>query len=514
MQKASVLMLAALCCACARSPADDGTDALRRSAKVCQAVDCERVHATLERQEGTWRVTGVNLWAERLTRSDLVRLAALTTLDSLEIRGDCQVAAEAIRELAALARLRRLLLSGQQSGARLKALSHLPKLEDLELDMGAGDQELPHSDLVHLGNLHNLRRLSLGRLGFSFADASVEYVKPLARLEELDLRFSDRITDAGVAQLRGLSNLRVLRLEKLGPKGLSAIKDLPRLEHLSIDTYNPAGGKADFSLLRHLKSLTIHSLAGNATGNICVPENLRRLELGEWWFRKEGRLNLQPAPTHLACLGLCFPPRCSPESKQVELQWLSSFWELRELTLDYAIEKDLITLPALASLRALALTGQSGVITDQGMKVIARFRQLESLRTQNTWRVTDEGMEALRNLPRLRRLEFEVIAGVSEKGLASIWLLKRLRALHLDLSDESLKGLVEDVLARVNTLSELEELSLRGTLTDKGLGNLANLKKLRSLDLRWCDGFTDDGLASLMSSLPGLQVVKRTYERE
>jgi hypothetical protein len=124
---------------------------------------------------------------------------------------------------------------------------------------------------------------------------------------------------------------------------------------------------------------------------------------------------------------------------------------------------------------------------------------------------------------------------VTDKGLGYVWELSQLCALNLVVNDaakitgKSLTGLsdlkalrkltlvlprgvpVDDVLARVKALEELEELAVAGPLTDVGLKNLEALKKLRILDLTDNTGYTDDALASLMSSLPNLQVVKVVY---
>jgi hypothetical protein len=44
------------------------------------------------------------------------------------------------------------------------------------------------------------------------------------------------------------------------------------------------------------------------------------------------------------------------------------------------------------------------------------------------------------------------------------------------------------------------------------LKKLADLKKLRCLDLTYTHGYTDAALAALMQALPDLQTVRRSYE--
>ena len=54
-------------------------------------------------------------------------------------------------------------------------------------------------------------------------------------------------------------------------------------------------------------------------------------------------------------------------------------------------------------------------------------------------------------------------------------------------------------------MANLQELCLKGEVTDKTLKNLADLKKLHRLDLSWSHGYTDRGLAELVKSLPALK---------
>jgi Leucine-rich repeat (LRR) protein len=391
-------------------------------------------------------------------------------------------------------------------------MSTFAQLEDLELDaVGLGKEEWGSEAFGQLTKLGTLRRLALGHWGGGLSDETLEFIKPLRRLEELDLVSTGHVTDEGLAVIRDLRELRVLKLETLGTTGLSAIEELPQLERLSIGTFVPTDRKADFSRLEHLKWLSLSGLAPGREIDIRLPPNLRGLELSEWWFRRKNRFNLLPALSQLKSLRLEFPARCAPDSRRINLDWLGSLPELRELTLDRAIEKDLMTLPDLPSLRTLELTGQHGVISNESLKVIvSRLPHLESLRTMTGWFVTDTGMEPLRKMTSLRRLELEYTFGLSEKGLASIGELEDLRVLHVGLPDESRQGPVADVVARIASLKELEELWLGGNLSDESLGHLASLKKLRSLDLTGCEGFTDEALASLMDELPRLTTLTYT----
>lgn len=494
-----------------RAVAEDAAAALLRCKEQCTG-NLGTVRATLERRNGEWQVTGLSVFSNRLPSSDFKRLAVLRDLDTLNLYNDGHVPSRAIEKLSALPRLRRVVLTGPVTADDIRVMSTFAQLEDLDVSIRSiGEDELESEAFGQLTKLRALRRLALGYRGGGLSDETLEFIKPLEQLEELDLSITGHITDVGLAKLRGLRELRILELEMLGATGLSAIEELPQLERLSIGTFVPTDRKADFSGLEHLKWLSLDTLAPGREIDIRLPPNLRGLTLSEWWFHRKRRFNLLPALSQLESLRLEFPARCAPDSRRINLHWLGDLSELRELTLDDAIDTDLMSLPDLPSLRTLETSGQYGLISEAGLKtIVSRLPHLESLRTMTGWLVTDAGMEPLRTMTSLRRLELEYTFGLSEKGLASIWELKDLRGLHVVLDDESLQGPVAGVVARLASLKELEELWLGGNLSDENLRQLADLKKLRSLDLTYCKGFTDEALASLMDELPCLTTLKYT----
>ena len=73
--------------------------------------------------------------------------------------------------------------------------------------------------------------------------------------------------------------------------------------------------------------------------------------------------------------------------------------------------------------------------------------------------------------------------GVTAAGLAWVWEMKRLRTLKLNLYEHAGDWTLGVILPRLKVLSELEELSVSGAVADDGLASLADLKKLRRLDL-------------------------------
>ena len=72
-------------------------------------------------------------------------------------------------------------------------------------------------------------------------------------------------------------------------------------------------------------------------------------------------------------------------------------------------------------------------------------------------------------------------------------------AAGLKASDADLKDLIE--------IPDLRYLSLYGSeITDTGLKELAKLKHLKELDLRFCKQLTDAGVTELIKALPGVPI--------
>jgi hypothetical protein len=433
-------------------------------------------------------------------------LAELKTLDSLELSAVCSglgaVTTQGIQTLRTFPHLRRLVLLCRLPEGGLGALGSLHELQELELLGDYGKDE----SLVPLSEVPKLRRLTVT----CATDEALASMKSLKSIEELCLRPGLWFTDAGVAKLRAMVSLRSLSLyaPNITAKGLSQLADLPRLEHLAFgwsatDVDACRFGPADLSSWRGLRSVDISCLRPEDGSAVRLPASLEALRLSQG-----EALALQPLPGHLRSVTVMLH---QPDA--VDLKWLSPLPDLRELCLQGRIDSAVKAIADLKALRALTLARGTEPVSDEGMKRIGELRQLESLEIEEVGsEVTDAGMASLRNLGELRRLNLKAMNKVTDEGFACLRDLKRLRALSLDLSLRSQPRNFDGMLSHVQALGELEELSIQGAaLTDEGLKKLADLKKLRRLDLTGCDGYTDNGLRALMQALPNLQEVKRSY---
>jgi hypothetical protein len=111
--------------------------------------------------------------------------------------------------------------------AALKTLPHLHKLVVEKAD-------LTPRTLAAIGACKDLRHLGLVNCGVS--DNELAGLKDLTRLEHLALSDNPRITDRGMATVKGFDRLRVLYLSKtaITDKGLAELKVLDGLRTLSV----------------------------------------------------------------------------------------------------------------------------------------------------------------------------------------------------------------------------------------------------------------------------------------
>jgi hypothetical protein len=111
--------------------------------------------------------------------------------------------------------------------AALKSLPHLHKLIVEKAD-------LTPRTLAAIGACKDLRHLGLVNCGVS--DTELAGLKSLARLEHLALSDNPKITDRGMAVVKGFDRLQVLYLSKtsITNKGLAELKALDGLRKLSV----------------------------------------------------------------------------------------------------------------------------------------------------------------------------------------------------------------------------------------------------------------------------------------
>ncbi len=122
----------------------------------------------------------------------------------------------------------RVALTGKDSAAALSYIGDLPHLKSLFLDV----PNLTDADLVNLKGLHELELLSLND---KVSDAGMKHLKGLSGLGKLYLGRT-RISDAGLAELEPLGSLGKLSLAEtdVSDAGLAHLKKPAGLRHLDL----------------------------------------------------------------------------------------------------------------------------------------------------------------------------------------------------------------------------------------------------------------------------------------
>jgi hypothetical protein len=114
----------------------------------------------------------------------------------------------ALAKLSTQTRVRTLHLGGQQvTDKNLAHVGRMTGLEELIIFPGLG---LTDAGVAHLAELKNLRVLIL--TDSEMTDASLRHIGSLTQLQELSLE-GKGFSDEGLAQLRGLTRLKSLRLD-------------------------------------------------------------------------------------------------------------------------------------------------------------------------------------------------------------------------------------------------------------------------------------------------------------
>jgi Leucine-rich repeat (LRR) protein len=374
-------------------------------------------------------------------------------------------------------------------------------LDELRLENCA---EIGDDDLLLIDKLVNLKRLDIRRkLGdHVISNKFLSHVRSLKKLQELSIVGIARITDSGIAEVRGLESLRRLDVSQTGITlaGVIALK-LPNLEDLSVGDYPD-----DSRLASSLPNLTALSIGlGKRKNQVAVqlPENLRRLSVTQTGSAPE----FQSLPQHLEYVSVYNPNF----GKDVDLDWLASLPELAELRILADGDKSITAAAKCKKLRSLTLA-ECSPPSEQGIEYLARISTLESLAIVSGARVTDRSLGSIGGLADLRSLELGSLNGVTLTGITALARLRGLRSLSIDLDKRSSLRPFDKVLERITSLTALEQLSLHNVrVTDEGMKALSALKKLRSLDLTESSGFTDDGLASLVVALPELRTINISY---
>jgi Leucine-rich repeat (LRR) protein len=308
------------------------------------------------------------------------------------------------------------------------------------------------------------------------SDAGLAHLKGLTDLVALELA-DTRVSDDGLVHLKGLTKLKGLQLPgtRVSDASLKSFTSLPSLSHLGlVSTRVSARGFAD--LKAALPKVQVTWSEPNRTVAEAVlalggTVHLRPDGEGERLVRAVADLPAQ----HFRVTQVHAPGTGKP---------------LGDLSPSLGRLSD----PTFDDLRVLDLTGTAATDADLG-KNLAKLTKLTDLSLART-QISDDGLASLVALKRLRRLVLDGTA-VRAPGLRRLKELPELVELRL-----GCPTLIDLGITPLGELKRLRKLSLVGSqVSDEGLKALADLKELQELDLTGTK-VTPQGLAALKKALP------------
>jgi len=235
-----------------KSPATAGHAAIKPTtdeARVIAEIEKLGGKVTVDEKSPGKPVTGVTFEGSKVTDAALAYLKGLATLRTLNL-GNTQVTDAGLAHLKGLEQLQWLNLSGTKvTDAGLNSLKRLAHLQALHLTttkvtdagleninglmelrlLAVADTKVTDAGLEHLKVLVKLFYLNVA--GTKVSGTGLECLEGLAQLQVLNL-WGTQVTDAGLVHLRRLNMLKWLGLSHISDAGLENLKGLTNLRVL------------------------------------------------------------------------------------------------------------------------------------------------------------------------------------------------------------------------------------------------------------------------------------------
>ncbi|WP_076343104.1 hypothetical protein [Paludisphaera borealis] len=229
-----------------------------------------------------------------------------------------------------------------------------------------GPRKVDDALMAQVARLNGLKRIWI-KGGVAVTNAGLAELEGLTSLKQLELQdMGPSVTDAGIAHLKGLVDIQWLALQFPGitGAGLDALQGMTRLEVLDLD----GSGVEELTPIGRLKALTalrLHSTSIDDAGLAPVAGlgRLRCLDLGGTKVTDAGLVHLQGVT--------------------------SLFWLILDET--RVTDAGMASLEGLSKLEILYLNHTE--VGDEGVRRLAGLASLKSLRVGKT-RITDAGMRA------------------------------------------------------------------------------------------------------------------------
>ena len=472
----------------------------------------------LERRNGEWNLIAIDLSNSR-HNVDLKPFESFSAIETLQIqlrrdRG-IEPTVVGIAAIEKLRKLRELVVNAEYlangidlentkfdsieslrlggdpaaTGLVLTRLSAFPRLKTLAIYPSVTDESF-----ANIRKSQSIQSITIWTT--KLTDSALTEIATLQDLRLLDISSNNHVTEVGIQKLLPLRKLSELAFLEVNDKMTAALAALPALETLTCMFEGEQGDLRGLQRVCSWKTSDEFLQVSNPPVRILLPSRIFRISCSD-----EHIPMFDDAQVPQVQVVQVFSNFTRENSA---LSWIRNLPNLRHLTIQTASGADVEEITALENLQSLALTGPCCRYSDDGFVKLKGLKQLKTLESESGL-VTEKGLVVLENFQKLERLSINALES-SIAGLEPILKLKKLRSIHLRLSGQ-LRDDLSDVFKKLANLENLEEISIPGRVTDEGLKHLTSLPKLRRLDLSGNTGYTDAGLARLMTEMPSLQEV-------
>ncbi len=487
------------------------------------------VRVKFQRRDGDWRLVDINAYnrvefdldplknvtsIEAIANLNSVRSSrVLTQMPRLKtLSANARVLLDAVHLDGKLDSLESLTLDGEAENVSsvLSRPAAFPSLRTLEVNAHISDDDL--NKIAAFGSVEGITITSKAITG-----AGMGRLAGMSKLKRIALYQTNYVTASDLKAFCDLSNLTDLTLfPGVSVDAVSMLSAIPRLENLTC--YFEGAQVVDLRDLRTLRSYAEPNkvnVSGNWPTKLLPPISMQELKISgrcipEFADNLKGVQSTVPQIESVSIVGV---EDSDVVVHSIDLSWMRTLPRLKRLVLEDAAIGEYAQIAGLKNLQSVAIESLcpmmfNEVLVPSGdLSWLREFTKLERFKCNSRfYDVSEEGIAILSHLPKLEYLS--LTSSVWPQSIETILKMPELRSLHLHDKTGRTSDL-DKFFVKLAALKNLEEIEIQGNVTDEGLSHLALLPKLRILDLRHTNGFTDSGLAHVMNmSLSLNEVIK------
>lgn len=422
----------------------------------------------------SWESLAEHVAAQPATAAIIARPVKLFSIDEM---GDEHTTASArdwdtVIDLMEANRIPGLDADGQMTDDALERISRLDHVTSLKL---GGSTQLTDEGLLHLARMPQLQHLDLSGWEMQITDRGLEALRQLTGLRTFQMCWPQRVSDAGVANLKYCDHLESVDLlgTPTSDGAINALTGMPKLRRLK-------------------------------TGRLVTDAGLLRLHefpVFKTWQGGEVKYSLMSPdaePNHLLIDGPVTNRGLRTLAGLDGLFGLSLFWHVSALT-----PAGLGFLRDLSNLGFLGCEGQ--LCSDEAMRHISAIPRLRMLMAQGTV-AGDDGFVALSRSQTIEYIWGRECPNLGARGFRAMAAMPALRGLAVSCKHVNDEGL--SALPRFLALRELMPMDV----PDDGYRHIGRSTQLESLVLMYCRD-TTDAATEHIAGLPGLKKYFASYTK-